>query len=169
MVWAIWLWYGIRERRICGTPITISGRAACWVQMAAISAEVQTRQLAQRAAFIKPILWTINLLAGAVLLLFIYGYAARSYAAFKKHTEAYAYVAPAMIGMLVLVFFPFAYGITLSFTDTTLFNESLPFQERLIGLENFKDILGDFNLFTSVLRTASAGITRISTGHSSSP
>jgi arabinogalactan oligomer/maltooligosaccharide transport system permease protein len=52
-----------------------------------------------------------------------------------------------MIGMLVLVFIPFLYGITLSFTDTTLFNESLPFAERWIGWDNFVTILGDFNLY----------------------
>jgi arabinogalactan oligomer/maltooligosaccharide transport system permease protein len=112
-----------------------------------ISIEAQARQFANRAGFYKPILWAINLFTVAVLLMFIYGYAARAYAAFKKNIDAYVYVAPAMIGMLVLVFFPFAYGITLSFTDTTLFNESLPFQDRLIGFENFKNILGDFNVF----------------------
>ncbi len=114
-----------------------------------ISPEAQSRQLAKRAAFFKPILWAIDLLSFAVLLMFIYGYAARGYAAFRKNIEAYAYVTPAMVGMLVLVFFPFMYGITLSFTDTTLFNESLPFQDRLIGFENFKTILGDFNLYQS--------------------
>jgi arabinogalactan oligomer/maltooligosaccharide transport system permease protein len=51
-----------------------------------------------------------------------------------------------MVGMLVLVFFPFGYGISLAFTDTTLFNEFLPFSERWIGWENFKAILGDFNV-----------------------
>jgi arabinogalactan oligomer/maltooligosaccharide transport system permease protein len=112
-----------------------------------ISTAAQTQQLAKRAAFFKPILWVVNLLSVAILLMFIYGYAARGYAAFKKNIDAYTYVAPAMIGMLVLVFFPFAYGITLSFTDTTLFNESLPFQDRLIGFENFKTILGDFNVY----------------------
>ncbi len=61
--------------------------------------------------------------------------------------DAYAYVTPAMLGMLVLVFFPFLYGITLAFTDTTLFNESLPFAERWIGWDNFVTILGDFNLY----------------------
>ena len=53
-----------------------------------------------------------------------------------------------MIGMLVLVFFPFFYGIGLAFTDTTLFNESAPFRERWIGLGNFLQILGDFNIVT---------------------
>lgn len=112
-----------------------------------ISAEAQTRQLAARAGFLNLILWAINLLSAAVLLMFIYGYAVRGYAAFKKNIEAYIYVAPAMIGMTVLVFFPFMYGITLSFTDTTLYNESLPFLDRLIGFANFKNILGDFNVY----------------------
>jgi arabinogalactan oligomer/maltooligosaccharide transport system permease protein len=114
-----------------------------------ISVEAQTGQLGKRADFIRPILLVIDLLAAAVLLMFVYGYAARAYAAFKTHIDAYIYVAPAMIGMLVLVFFPFMYGITLSFTDTTLFNESLPFSDRLIGWDNFKAILGDFNIYQS--------------------
>lgn len=112
-----------------------------------IIAEGEAKQLAQRAGFLRPILWGIDLLAAGVLLLFVYGYAARAYAAFRKHLDAYLYVAPAMIGMLVLVFFPFSYGITLAFTDTTLFNESLPFLDRLIGWGNFKAILGDFNIY----------------------
>lgn len=112
-----------------------------------ILTEAQSRQLAARAGFLKPILWAINLLSVAVLLMFIYDYAARGYAAFKKNIDAYVYVSPAMIGMTILVFFPFMYGITLSFTDTTLYNESLPFQDRLIGFENFKNILGDFNVY----------------------
>ncbi|MDD5470759.1 MAG: sugar ABC transporter permease [Sideroxydans sp.] len=102
---------------------------------------------ADRTSFIKPILWAIDILGIGILLLIIFGYAERMYAAFKQHIYAYVYIAPAMIGMFVLVFFPFAYGIALAFTDTTLFNESLPFQERLIGLANFKAILGDFNLY----------------------
>lgn len=114
-----------------------------------LSAERQLAQISSLGGFIKPILLVIDLLGAFVLLMFIYGYAARAYAAIKQHADAYLYVAPAMIGMLVLVFFPFAYGITLAFTDTTLFNESLPFQERLIGLDNFKAILGDFNLYES--------------------
>jgi len=83
-----------------------------------------------------------------VLLFFLQGYAARTATALREHADAYTYVAPAMVGMLVLVFFPFFYGIGLAFTDTTLFNESAPFRERWIGLENFWQILGDFNIVT---------------------
>jgi arabinogalactan oligomer/maltooligosaccharide transport system permease protein len=91
-------------------------------------------------------LWACNLAGALALLFFMYGFAARTLAALKENADAYAYVAPAMVGMLVLVFFPFAYGISLAFTDTTLFNEFLPFSERWIGWDNFKSILGDFNV-----------------------
>lgn len=112
-----------------------------------VSAGTQAAYFDQRSGFLKRILAAVDLLGAFVLLMFVYGYAARTYAALKEHADAYAYVAPAMIGMLVLVFFPFLYGITLAFTDTTLFNEFLPFQDRLIGWANFKSILGDVNLY----------------------
>lgn len=96
--------------------------------------------------FVKRAFWAIDLFGVVLLLYFLQGYAARTRAALREHASAYGYVAPAMIGMLVLVFFPFFYGIVLAFTDTTLFNESLPFRERWIGLTNFVTILGDFNL-----------------------
>jgi arabinogalactan oligomer / maltooligosaccharide transport system permease protein len=98
--------------------------------------------------FLNKSFWAINLVGVGVLAFFLLGYAARTAAALRKDATAYAYVAPAMIGMLVLVFFPFFYGIGLAFTDTTLFNESLPFRERWVGLDNFFAILGDFNIVT---------------------
>lgn len=90
--------------------------------------------------------WLADALGLGVLLFFVQGFATRTAAALREHAAAYAYVAPAMIGMLVLVFFPFFYGIALSFTDTTLFNEQLPFRDRWIGLDNFIAILGDFDI-----------------------
>jgi len=98
--------------------------------------------------FLERSFWGIDLLAVAVLLFFTQGLALRAATALRDHAAAYAYVAPAMIGMLVLVFFPFFYGIGLSFTDTTLFNEATPFRERWIGLDNFIAILTDFNVVT---------------------
>ncbi len=62
----------------------------------------------------------------------------------RRHRQAYLYIAPAMVGMLVLVFFPFAYGVTLSFTDSNLYNTSRPLSEIWVGLGNYADILGDF-------------------------
>lgn len=51
------------------------------------------------------------------------------------HLGAYAYVAPAMIAVIVLTLLPFGYGITLAFKDVT------PTREAFIGLKNFADIL----------------------------
>jgi len=99
--------------------------------------------------FLQRMLLAINLFGVVVLLFVVQGFAVRTVRALREHASAYGYVAPAMIGMLVLVFFPFFYGIVLAFTDTTLFNESLSLRERWIGFDNFVAILGDFNLYQS--------------------
>src|SRR6185369_10647192 len=57
---------------------------------------------------------------------------------------AYAYTMPAMIGMVVLVFFPFLYGIVLSFTGSTLYNTDKSIPEIWVGFSNYKEILLDF-------------------------
>jgi arabinogalactan oligomer/maltooligosaccharide transport system permease protein len=85
-------------------------------------------------------------LALALLLLVGYGAVHRLGATLWKNRQAYAYIAPAMIGMLVLVFFPFFYGITLSFTDSNLYNSSQPLSEIWVGLDNYVAILGDFDI-----------------------
>lgn len=113
----------------------------------AIAEGAHAAGFAERARFLKRSLWAVEALGLGVLLAYLLGYAGRIAATLREHAYAYGYVAPATIGMLVLVFFPFLYGITLSFTDTTLFNESLPFAERWIGWDNFVAILGDFNLY----------------------
>ncbi|WP_018690634.1 carbohydrate ABC transporter permease [Algicola sagamiensis] len=89
------------------------------------------------------------LIGGLSLLFLVFiasGAASRTIATLKEHRQAYSYAMPAIIGMTILVFFPFAYGIMLSFTDTNLFNESLPLSERWIGFGNYVSILGDFNV-----------------------
>jgi arabinogalactan oligomer/maltooligosaccharide transport system permease protein len=63
-----------------------------------------------------------------------------------EHRQAYMYIAPAMVGMLVLVFFPFFYGITLSFTDANLYNSNQAVGDIWIGLRNYQEILGDFTI-----------------------
>jgi arabinogalactan oligomer/maltooligosaccharide transport system permease protein len=67
-------------------------------------------------------------------------------AALVQHRQAYAYIAPAIVGMVVLVFFPFFYGITLSFTDANLYNSSQPITETWIGLRNYGEVLLDFQI-----------------------
>lgn len=66
----------------------------------------------------------------------------------RDHRVAYAYIAPAMLGMAALVFFPFFYGIALSFTDANLYNASRPLAETWVGLKNYGDILFDFDVMT---------------------
>jgi arabinogalactan oligomer/maltooligosaccharide transport system permease protein len=74
------------------------------------------------------------------------GGVARMGRALVLHRQAYAYVAPAMIGTLVLVFFPFFYGVALSFTSSNIYNQSAPLTEIWVGLRNYAEILGDFGV-----------------------
>ena len=83
---------------------------------------------------------------GAVIAAFIsFGAASSTWRALKENPTAYAYVAPALLGMLALAFFPFFYGFVLSFTDTTLLNQGASWSDRWVGLANYGSILGDFN------------------------
>ncbi|MGF1462904.1 MAG: carbohydrate ABC transporter permease [Maricaulaceae bacterium] len=91
-----------------------------------------------------------SLIAGGVVGVFVaWGGVGKLRAAMAEHGAAYAYIAPAAIGMLVLAFFPFFFGVALSFTDTTLFNQNADFQDRFVGLSNYTAILSDFDLFRS--------------------
>jgi arabinogalactan oligomer/maltooligosaccharide transport system permease protein len=106
-------------------------------------------ELGARAARLARGLWG-NAAVSLVLLSFVaLGYGRRLRETLVEHKTAYYYVAPAILGMLVLVFFPFAYGVTLSFTDTTLFNENLPLSELWAGIKNYIAILGDFQVARS--------------------
>jgi arabinogalactan oligomer / maltooligosaccharide transport system permease protein len=87
-----------------------------------------------------------NALALALLLFVGLGGARRLGASLRRHRQAYLYILPAMIGMLVLVFFPFLYGITLSFTDSNIYNTNQPLSEIWIGIDNYLAILGDFDI-----------------------
>lgn len=82
---------------------------------------------------------------GALLAAFVgFGGASATGRAFKENPTAYFYVGPALLGMLALAFFPFFYGFMLSFTDTTLLNQSASWGERWVGLSNYATILNDF-------------------------
>ncbi|MEM7587937.1 MAG: sugar ABC transporter permease [Acidobacteriota bacterium] len=74
------------------------------------------------------------------------GSALRLWRTLVQYREAYAFVAPALVGMLLLVFFPFLYAILLSFTEQTLYNVDDPPWEVFVGFANFVDILSDFEL-----------------------
>lgn len=96
---------------------------------------------------------SLAFLAGGILaflLLFFWGlgYARRLLDTVVENRQAYMYVMPAMVGMLVLVFFPFLYGIGLSFTNQNLYNTNEGFAENWNGIDNYIEILGDFNVFS---------------------
>jgi len=70
------------------------------------------------------------ILMGILALIFYYwvaaGWASRTGSALMKYRSAYGFVVPAMVGMVFLVFFPFFYGVLLSFTNQTLYNVNQP-------------------------------------------
>jgi arabinogalactan oligomer/maltooligosaccharide transport system permease protein len=94
-------------------------------------------------------LWLNLALAIAILAFFALGAARRIRQTLSTYRYAYGYVAPAMIGMLVLVFFPFLYGITLSFTGQTIFNTNQPLTELWVGFANYVDIIGNVDVVRS--------------------
>jgi arabinogalactan oligomer/maltooligosaccharide transport system permease protein len=93
--------------------------------------------------------YSVVVLAIAALLLLTFvglGYAARTGQALVRYRTAYGYVMPAMIGMLLLVFFPFFYGFALSFTNANLYNTNESIFQTWIGLQNYLDIIKDVSV-----------------------
>ena len=106
---------------------------------------VAVREAGERRSYIN--LMIPVTVAALVLLGFVgLGAAGRTGAALSRHRVAYFYVMPAMVAMILLVFFPFSYGILLSFTNSNVYNTDQPLSDIWIGVENFVDILTDFEL-----------------------
>jgi arabinogalactan oligomer/maltooligosaccharide transport system permease protein len=89
-----------------------------------------------------------SLVAGSVLalvLLLLVGLGAfhRLGRTLSRNRQAYLYIAPAIVGMLILVFYPFSYGIALSFTDSNIYNTNKNLADLWVGLRNYAEILGD--------------------------
>jgi arabinogalactan oligomer/maltooligosaccharide transport system permease protein len=122
------------------TPAAVAGRLA--------------QDLAEMAGVAGKIIAGIGLLSLALLGFVGLGAAGRLAATLRKYHEAYLYVLPAMVGMLILVFFPFIYGVVLSFTDSTLFNTDKSIPEIWVGLRNYVEILGDL----SIVKAGAGGI-----------
>ncbi len=95
--------------------------------------------------------WGVGLI---ILVFFALGYARRLRRTVQEHRSAYFYVMPAMLGMMVLAFFPFGYGILLSFSGQTVLNVSEPLADLMVGFQNYVSILGDFSLFESTAEGA---------------
>lgn len=87
--------------------------------------------------------WVVGLGVAVVLLYFATGLASRTAQVIRANATAYGYVLPAMLVMIVLVFFPFGYGVVLSFTGSTIYNMDKSIPAIWVGLENFKEVIGN--------------------------
>ncbi|MEW6368925.1 MAG: sugar ABC transporter permease [Acidobacteriota bacterium] len=103
-------------------------------------------ELAGAAVRIKKAVALIGVLALGILAFFGFGVASAFGRSVVTYRQAYYYTLPAMLGMIVLVFFPFIYGITLSFTTYDIYTTNKPLTEIWVGLKNYVDILGDFSI-----------------------
>jgi len=113
---------------------------------AGIAEELLARRFVRLAAW--------GAVLGLALLLFVgLGVGARTGRALARHRRAYLYVVPALLTMLILVFFPFFYGVVLSFTNANIYNTDQPVTELWVGLDNYAEILGD----TDLVRETPAG------------
>ncbi|MCB1056954.1 MAG: sugar ABC transporter permease [Acidobacteria bacterium] len=113
---------------------------------------VDAKHLAEALAPVKArftkVFGALGLLALLLGAFFGLGGAQRLGHTLVRYREAYLFVLPAMLGMLFLVFFPFLYGITLSFTSQTIYNLDEPIYDIWVGIDNYVDILSDFDLVT---------------------
>lgn len=103
-------------------------------------------ELASARASLRRAFLLLGALALGLLAFVGLGGAAALARTLRTHRVAYAYVLPAMVGMLVLVFFPFLYGIVISFTDSTIYNTNAPLSEIFVGVKNYVAILSDFKI-----------------------
>jgi arabinogalactan oligomer / maltooligosaccharide transport system permease protein len=90
--------------------------------------------------------WLLGGVAALVFLFFSTGLGAATWRIIVGNRAAYLYVMPAMLGMMLLVFFPFFYGIALSFTSQTIYNTDKSIPDIWIGLQNFKEIITDVHV-----------------------
>jgi arabinogalactan oligomer/maltooligosaccharide transport system permease protein len=103
-------------------------------------------RVAHEAALVRRALVLVGLLSLGLAAFVGFGGAAAFGRTVRDNRQAYLYTIPAFVGMLVLVFFPFLYGIALSFTDANIYNTGRSLREIFIGFRNYVDIVGDFNV-----------------------
>lgn len=89
---------------------------------------------------IDQVAFVVALLGLGVLILGFLGVLDKAGAALVGHRAAYAYMSPAMLGLLVLVFIPVTYGLALGFYSR-VYNAY-----EFVGFQNYAEILGTFEL-----------------------
>lgn len=95
---------------------------------------------------VRKVITLLGALALALMLAIGLGFVSRIVTVLFANRRAYYYTLPAMLGMIVLVFFPFFYGIALSFTDSNIYNTSKSIGETWIGLGNYTQIMMDLKV-----------------------
>lgn len=96
---------------------------------------------AEETGQITGLLYTFSTIAFIVMVTWGSGLAARVWRTIVTYRAAYAYITPAMVGMLLLVFFPFGYGILLSFTKQGLYTANESLWDILVWFDNYWDIM----------------------------
>jgi len=76
----------------------------------------------------------------------------------KKNRSSYLYVAPALIALVVLTFYPVAYGFYLSTTDTTASATDDP---EYVGADNYKEVLSSEGFLKVCLNTLVWTVTNV--------
>lgn len=95
--------------------------------------------------------FVVLILLGLGLAGFVgFGHASHAWRTFVTYREAYTYVTPAILSMIVLVFLPFFYGLLLSFTNQTLYNLNEPIYDIWVGFDNYVKVLTDFDLVRAI-------------------
>lgn len=98
----------------------------------------------------RPIMLTLGSIVLSAIVLLLYLRRRDILSGRAQTSRAYIYVAPALIGLATLTFYPVAYGVWLAFTDAS---QSHLGEERWIGLTNFATVLSSPGMFRVTLFT----------------
>ncbi|MDT8287864.1 MAG: hypothetical protein RQ748_12210, partial [Elusimicrobiales bacterium] len=79
---------------------------------------------------------------GVLILTVLFNYALQRLGVRAETARGYALIMPWIIGFLIFQLYPFAYSLYLSFTEYNIFQPP-----RFIGLENYREMLGDTRTF----------------------
>lgn len=79
-----------------------------------------------------------------------------SLTALKERAVGYGFILPAVITLILLLLYPFGYGIYISFFKTNLINKW-----NFVGLENYADVLVDPEFLTSMRITVIFTVTQM--------
>lgn len=80
----------------------------------------------------------------------------------KERLVGYAFIAPALIYMLLMIGYPVLYNIAISFTDLSAFNLAQGKTKNFIGFENYKAIFSNPSMYAAIRNTTLYTIISIS-------